>query len=216
MKTIEGMLGTEEARAETFRHNKEMESLRRQSEGDRSSEKKSKQQEKEEKEQEKKDKEKEKEEGKQLANVEKNVNKYHDRLDRERQQYFAAMLKNKKVGTPIEGDVPSELDHWNDPKWGSKWRSEWKTLTGIMPPIDHVPSREETLEMMVSKGRKVGQRVVPQQVMSAPKPFNPPPTPPKQGQGKVLTPDIARQILQEVGGDKEKARVVARQRGYTF
>ncbi|MGE5611205.1 MAG: hypothetical protein ACM359_18290 [Bacillota bacterium] len=35
-------------------------------------------------------------------------------------------------------------------------------------------------------------------------------------QGKHLTADLARQILQETGGDREKARQIARSRGYGF
>lgn len=34
--------------------------------------------------------------------------------------------------------------------------------------------------------------------------------------GRPLPPDVARQILQEAGGDKNKAREIARERGYTF
>jgi hypothetical protein len=36
------------------------------------------------------------------------------------------------------------------------------------------------------------------------------------GQGVPLTPEVAQQLLQEAGGDKDKARQLARARGYVF
>ncbi len=39
---------------------------------------------------------------------------------------------------------------------------------------------------------------------------------PPPAAGKTITPDIAAQILQEAGGDKNKAREIAKQRGYKF
>jgi len=37
-----------------------------------------------------------------------------------------------------------------------------------------------------------------------------------QGQGKPITPDVAHMFLQQAGGDKEKARAMARQAGFIF
>lgn len=45
---------------------------------------------------------------------------------------------------------------------------------------------------------------------------NPPPPPAETPTAKPLTESDARSILKEAGGDKEKARKIARERGYTF
>ncbi len=46
----------------------------------------------------------------------------------------------------------------------------------------------------------------------------PPPSgnPAMQSGGKQLTPELAKALVQEAGGDKDKARALAKQRGYSF
>ena len=163
---------------------------------------------KEEKETEKKEKASEKE----AANTEKKVNTYFTRLEKEFAQ-FRALKYDKGKGT-----LPSTLDFWNDPQWGLPHKVEWGKLTGVSTPTDHLPTREETVEVM---GKVRGFKNAPPMKGPPPVPgqgmkVGALPTPPPPTRGMTLTPELAQGILREAGGDKDKARQIAKERGFVF
>lgn len=81
---------------------------------------------------------------------------------------------------------------------------------GVLRKIS--PEKYQQLEKQIEDGYrallKVGRLEVEE---AAPAPAGAPPT-----KGKRLDAETARKILQEAGGDKNKAREIARQRGYIF
>ncbi len=102
-------------------------------------------------------------EEKEWGKVEKRVTDFFRRFEREYDQIRAGYLeKGKSFGT-----LMTDIDFWNSER-AKRFRAEYGTLIGNLPPIDHVPTPPETLDIIERQRQGKGGKTppVPEQILT--------------------------------------------------
>lgn len=156
----------------------------------------------------------EKKQEKSVTAITKRVDDLFKRIQREYEVYRSYVVRPAAQGG-LGQPLPTMLDFLVDPVWGMKYRKEGGELMGLKPPYD-VPLSTLTREGVLQKALEAAQ-VSQGAKATPPVPQKVAPTATKAtSQGGPITEDVAAALLLEAGGDKDKARQLAKDRGYTW
>lgn len=143
------------------------------------------------------------------------VTKVKDRLDTVTTNINAAKARLQAYGLDPEGEIPPGTLEALEKKLNNP-----KAFQGVMDDVGRVLNGDRTIQQL--KGSLEGWRQVRAEAMRNAKLLGAGETDkrgkvlPPSTRGKVLDAITARALLQEAGGNKAKARALAKQRGYQF